>query len=162
MPKVLVTDPIAQEGVDYLAREAEVEVRLKPAPEELLAMIGGYDGLIVRSQTKVTRAVIEAGKRLQVIHIVGGGSRNQVLNQFVADATGRLVVVGPSEATAAGNILVQAIGSGLLSDLADAREVVKRSFPLETIEPGPAGGWDEAYARNLAIGCQHSAISFHR
>lgn len=87
------------------------------------------------------------GRKLSVIHIVGGGSRNQVLNQLVADATGRTVVAGPTEATAAGNILVQAIGSGLLSGLDEAREVVRRSFPPTVVEPGSKDGWDDAYAR---------------
>ncbi|MEN6608509.1 MAG: FGGY-family carbohydrate kinase, partial [Bryobacteraceae bacterium] len=87
------------------------------------------------------------GRKLSVIHIVGGGSRNQVLNQLVANATGRTVVAGPTEATAAGNILVQAIGSGLLSGLDEAREVVRRSFPPTVVEPGSKDGWDEAYAK---------------
>jgi rhamnulokinase len=75
------------------------------------------------------------GKRIGRVHIVGGGSRNQVLNQLAADATGRSVVAGPAEATAAGNILVQAIGAGCVRDLAEAREIVKRSFPLATFDP---------------------------
>jgi rhamnulokinase len=85
------------------------------------------------------------GRRIQVIHIVGGGSKNQLLNQLVADATGRTVVAGPSEATAAGNILVQAMGAGLLAGLAPAREVVKRSFEVTVIEPRSTQGWDAAY-----------------
>jgi D-3-phosphoglycerate dehydrogenase len=93
MPKVLVTDPIAQEGVDYMRREAEVDVKLKPSPEELLAMIGAYDGLIVRSETKVTRAVIEAGKRLQVIGRAGSGVDNIDLD--AATERGVLVVNAP-------------------------------------------------------------------
>ena len=76
MPKILVTDPIAQEGIDFLGREAEVEVHLKPSPEELLKLIGGYEALIVRSETKVTRQVIEAGKRLQVVGRAGSGVDN--------------------------------------------------------------------------------------
>jgi rhamnulokinase len=87
------------------------------------------------------------GKKLEVIHIVGGGSRNQLLNQLVADATGRTVVAGPSEATAVGNILVQAIGSGLVPGLNEAREVVKRSFPPKVIEGKPTPAWDRAYER---------------
>ncbi len=86
-------------------------------------------------------------RKLRVIHIVGGGSRNQVLNQFVADATGRTVVAGPSEATALGNVLVQAIGSGELADLKEARGLIGGSFPLTTVEPHPQGDWDAAYER---------------
>jgi rhamnulokinase len=85
-------------------------------------------------------------RKLKTIHIVGGGSRNRILNQFVADATGHRVVAGPFEATAAGNVLVQGIGSGALSGLAQAREIVRNSFPLATFEPGPQAGWDAAYA----------------
>jgi rhamnulokinase len=86
-----------------------------------------------------------AGNKIRVIHIVGGGSRNQVLNQFVADATNRQVVAGPTEATAAGNVLVQAIGAGQLKSLAEARQVVRASFPLTTVEPKSTDGWDDAY-----------------
>jgi rhamnulokinase len=85
------------------------------------------------------------GRKLTRIHIVGGGSRNMVLNQFVADATGIPVIAGPAEATVAGNILVQAMGSGEVKDLAEIRQVVKRSFDLTTIEPGSRSGWDAAY-----------------
>lgn len=87
------------------------------------------------------------GRKLSVIHIVGGGSRNQVLNQFVADATGRTVVAGPTEATAAGNIMVQAIGSGAVASLAEARGLIRRSFPLTTVEPKPEADWDAAYRK---------------
>ena len=84
-------------------------------------------------------------RRFAVIHIVGGGSQNQVLNQFVADATGRMVVAGPAEATAIGNVLIQAIGSGALSGLEEARAVVRRSFPTRVIEPAPKADWNAAY-----------------
>ncbi len=87
------------------------------------------------------------GRRLEVIHIVGGGSQNHVLNQFAANATGRPVVAGPTEATAAGNVLVQAIGAGRLQGLKEVREVVRASFPLTTFEPQDTGGWDEAYEK---------------
>ncbi len=93
MPKILVTDPIAQEGIDALRREVEVDVKLKPSPNELLAMIGDYDGLIVRSETKVTRPVIEAGKRLQVIGRAGSGVDNIDLD--AATERGVLVVNAP-------------------------------------------------------------------
>jgi rhamnulokinase len=78
---------------------------------------------------------------------VGGGSRNRVLNQFVADATGRPVIAGPAEATAAGNVAVQAIGAGLLEDLREARDLIRRSFPLTVFDPQPQADWDTAYQR---------------
>lgn len=91
------------------------------------------------------------GRRIGVIHIVGGGSQNHVLNQFVADATSRPVIAGPTEATAAGNVLVQAIGAGLLSGLPSAREVVKASFPLKRIEPKHNESWDSAFEKFLSL-----------
>ena len=87
------------------------------------------------------------GRRIERIHIVGGGSRNRVLNQFVADATGRPVIAGPAEATAAGNVAVQAIGAGLLEDLRQARDLIRRSFPLTVFDPQPQADWDTAYQR---------------
>jgi len=76
-----------------------------------------------------------AGHKINTIHIVGGGSRNRLLNQLVASATGRKVVAGPVEATAAGNVLVQAIGAGEAASLDEAREIVRRSFEIELFEP---------------------------
>jgi len=92
-----------------------------------------------------------AARRFDVVHIVGGGSRNALLNQFVADATGRTVVAGPSEATAIGNILIQAMGAGELAGLDAARALVRRSFPVETYEPKATGDWEAAYARYCGL-----------
>ena len=89
MTKVLITDPIAQDGIDLLSQEVEVEVKLRPSPDELLELIRGSEAIIVRSETKVTRAVIEAGERLQVIGRAGMG----VDNIDVETATERGVVV---------------------------------------------------------------------
>jgi rhamnulokinase len=70
------------------------------------------------------------GQGVDVIHIVGGGSRNRLLNQLTADVTGRRVVAGPAEATAAGNALVQAMGAGHLGSLEELRQVVRESFTV--------------------------------
>jgi len=85
------------------------------------------------------------------IHIIGGGSRNRLLNQFTADATGRPVVAGPAEATSIGNILVQALAMGYIGSLDEGREVVRRSFAVSTFEPLSQTAWDEAYARFLKL-----------
>jgi D-3-phosphoglycerate dehydrogenase len=87
--RVLVTDPIAQDGIDALAPCAQVDVKLGIAPDELLRVIGEYDALIVRSQTKVTAAVIDAGKKLEVIGRAGAG----VDNIDVDAATSRGIIV---------------------------------------------------------------------
>jgi len=92
-----------------------------------------------------------SGKRLDPIHIIGGGTKNRLLNQFTADATNRTVVTGPIEATAIGNVLMQAIGLGHLGSLFDAREVVRNSFEVEEYHPGNREGWDEAYEKLLEL-----------
>jgi rhamnulokinase len=84
---------------------------------------------------------------ITTVHIIGGGSQNWVLNRFTADATGRVVVAGPVEATALGNILGQALALGLVGSLEEARRIVAASFRLETYEPHPSPLWDEAYGR---------------
>ena len=92
------------------------------------------------------------GAPISVIHIVGGGTQNRLLCQLTADATNRTVIAGPVEATAIGNILMQALGTGHINSLAEAREAVRRSFPLETYSPtNSRADWDEAYDRFLKL-----------
>lgn len=90
-------------------------------------------------------------KRLRTIHIVGGGSQNHLLCQLTADATQRPVVGGPIEATAIGNVLMQALAQGHIGSLSQGRELVRRSFPLLEYEPREEARWDEAYDRFLRI-----------
>ena len=91
------------------------------------------------------------GRHLSVLHIVGGGSRNRLLNRLSADATGRTVWAGPDECTAAGNVLIQALTLGHLESLREARAVVRRSFPIERFEPAERAVWAEAYERFQAL-----------
>lgn len=91
-----------------------------------------------------------AAPRTDTIHIVGGGSKNTLLNQMTADATGLRVLAGPVEATAAGNVLMQALADGQLRDLADLRATVARSFELTEFTPRHAAAWNDAYARHPA------------
>jgi rhamnulokinase len=92
-----------------------------------------------------------SGKALSVIHIIGGGSRNRLLNQFTADATRCQVIAGPVEATAIGNILLQAISLHHLSSLAEGRALVLRSFDVTSYAPQASSAWDEAYHHYLAL-----------
>jgi len=87
------------------------------------------------------------GKRIKKLHIVGGGSQNMLLNQFAANALQIPVVAGPTECTALGNILIQAITLGHLPSLRAAREVVRNSFEVKTIKPAAAVEWDGAFER---------------
>jgi rhamnulokinase len=87
------------------------------------------------------------GRRIWVLHIVGGGSRNELLNRLTADASGRIVLAGPVEATALGNVLSQMLALGTLPTLQAARTLVRDSFPLTRYEPHPDPHWQEARAR---------------
>jgi rhamnulokinase len=80
-----------------------------------------------------------------VIHVVGGGSQNALLCQFTADACDRPVLAGPVEATAIGNVLVQALGLGVLGSLAEARAVVRQSFAVHTYTPQSPAAWEAPY-----------------
>ncbi len=91
------------------------------------------------------------GRRATVAHIVGGGSRNELLNQFAADALGVPVVAGPVEATAVGNLMVQAVGLGVLPTLAAAQPLIRQAFPIREYRPGDPAPWDRAYARFLRL-----------
>src|SRR5262249_53960250 len=89
------------------------------------------------------------GQRIETIHIVGGGSRNDLLNQFTANACERTVLAGPVEATALGNVLVQARACGEIKSLAELRSIVCESSELRRFEPQSvvAAQWQEARAR---------------
>jgi rhamnulokinase len=87
------------------------------------------------------------GTPLTEIKIIGGGSKNRMLNQFTADATGRVVLAGPVEATALGNIAVQMLATGAVSSLAEARAAIARSFPSDRYQPAETDRWDREYAR---------------
>jgi rhamnulokinase len=105
------------------------------------------EGIALKYRLVLERLEELTSKHLDPIHIIGGGTKNLLLNQFAADATCRPVVTGPVEATAIGNILMQAIGLRHLGSLVEARSVVRTSFTTEVYEPQKAAGWDEAYSR---------------
>ncbi len=106
------------------------------------------DSLALKYRWVISRLETFRGKPIDTIHIVGGGTQNKLLCQLASDATRRTVIAGPIEATAIGNILMQAIGSGRIGSLAQAREMVRRSFPLDVYEPSSDWErWDAAYDR---------------
>jgi rhamnulokinase len=92
------------------------------------------------------------GRHIETIYIVGGGTKNAQLCQAAADACGRRVVAGPIEATAIGNIMMQAIADGAVSNIEEARQIVCSSFGVVEYVPSThTGEWDGAYERFLAI-----------
>jgi len=142
---------------------------LKPGdmPARIRTFCQTTDQPVPRSKGAVIRCVLESlalkyrwvlerieeilGRRLEPIHIVGGGTQNRLLNQFAADATGRQVITGPIEATATGNIIMQAMALGHLASLEEGRKVVRNAFDVTTYEPVSRTGWDEAYARLFTV-----------
>jgi rhamnulokinase len=105
------------------------------------------EGVALKYRLVLERLEELTGKHLDPIHIIGGGTKNRLLNQFTANSTGRTVITGPVEATAIGNILMQAIGMKHVGSLAEAREVVRASFQPEAYHPKQTADWDEAYSR---------------
>lgn len=111
--------------------------------------------LVLESLALKYRSVLHAiedvtGRTINVLHIVGGGIQNELLCQFTANAIGRKVVTGPIEATASGNILMQAKAAGQLKSIDEAREVVRNSFELREYQPQDIGLWDKQYKKSAA------------
>jgi rhamnulokinase len=120
----------------------------QPVPETKGEIIRvALESLAMKYRWVLERLEELTGIRLDPIHIIGGGTKNRLLNQFTAEATCRTVITGPVEATAIGNVLMQAIGLKHLDSLADARDVVRTSFMPEIYEPKQTADWDEAYSR---------------
>ncbi len=91
--------------------------------------------LAVKYKNILDKIEIISNKKINRLHIVGGGSKNKLLNQLTANTTGKNIIAGPVEATALGNILVQAIAGGKIETIKEAREVISLSFPLKFYKP---------------------------
>jgi rhamnulokinase len=109
------------------------------------------ESLALKSRWVLAKLEAVTGRRVDVIHVVGGGAQNRLLCQLTADATGLPVVAGPVEATAIGNIMVQALALGEVGSLAEIREVVRNSQRPLTLEPVDMASWDEAYGRFVGL-----------
>ncbi|MDP9174387.1 MAG: rhamnulokinase [Planctomycetota bacterium] len=113
---------------------------------------GEYIRTCLESLALTYRKTIEGledilARKIKTIHIVGGGTQNELLSQMTANATGREVIAGPIEATAIGNILVQAIATNHIKSLPQAREIVRASFEVKHYTPTDTESWTNAYAR---------------
>jgi len=110
-----------------------------------------FDSLAMKYRWSMEKLETITGKTLDALHIVGGGSQNKLLNQLTANAIKKPVVCGPVEATAIGNLMVQAMALGEVANLSEIRQVVKNSFPTEDYEPKESNMWDEAYGRFIKV-----------
>jgi rhamnulokinase len=138
---------------------------LKPGqmPEKVAAFCRETGQPIPESPGQIARCILESlaliyrkhlevleiltGRHLRKLHIVGGGSQSVLLNQFAANATGRTVLAGPTEATAIGNLLIQALAVGALDSLDALRATVRASFSPEVFTPEDTAQWDAAFTR---------------
>jgi rhamnulokinase len=111
------------------------------------------ESLALKYQTVLGWLEELTGNPIEVIHVVGGGSRNELLNQFTANACNRPVLAGPVEATVLGNLLVQARASNETVSLDDLRTIVRESSALQEFDPdaAPAASWQEARGRFAAL-----------
>ncbi len=126
----------------------------QPAPVDRGAFLRTvYESLALTYRRIHEQIAAVTGRPCRVVHIVGGGSRNELLNQFTADAMGLPVVAGPVEATAVGNLMVQAQGLGALRTLHDALPLIRKAFPIRDHAPNPASraAWEKAYSKFQAL-----------
>lgn len=117
---------------------------------------GEFARCILESLALQYRRVMEMleelqGKKIEVLHVVGGGSQNALLNQFTADAIGKPVLAGPVEATALGNVAVQAIALGEFKNISEARQAVRNSFAVQEFHSRDSAQWDEAYQQFIKL-----------
>ncbi|MFL5243622.1 MAG: rhamnulokinase family protein [Gemmataceae bacterium] len=136
---------------EFCMRSGQV-VPVEPGPFVRCAL----ESLALRYRWVLERLEKLSGRKIEVVHIVGGGCQNELLCQLTADACHRPVLAGPVEATAIGNVLVQAVGLGLVGSLAEAREIVRQSFEVRTYEPRNPESWHEPYSRFLGLLSQAS------
>jgi rhamnulokinase len=107
-----------------------------------------FESLALKYRHAIEQAESLAGRAIETISVVGGGSQNSLLCQLTADATRRPVLAGPVEATALGNLMVQAYARGHLASLGEIREAVRRSVEVQEYEPqGAEDRWQEAYEK---------------
>ena len=124
----------------------------QPVPQTKGAIVRvALESLAMKYRWVLERLEELTGQPAEVLHMVGGGTQNKLLNQLAANAVGRPVITGPIEATAVGNILMQLLATKQIKSLAEGRRIVRASFPTDTYEPQNAAVWRDAYARFLKI-----------
>jgi rhamnulokinase len=125
---------------EYLVRTGQ-----KPIEDKGLMIRSILENLALKYCSIMEAIEDVTGDTVEVLHIVGGGIQNKLLCQFTANALDKKVVTGPIEATAIGNVLMQAIAAGQINSLAEGREIVRNSFQLEEYEPKETSAWRQRY-----------------
>jgi len=110
-----------------------------------------YESLALRYKQVLQHLQELANFPIEKLHIIGGGSRNNMLNTFTANAIGLPVVAGPSEATAMGNLLMQAKAAGLVTEKSEMRRLIRNSVELEIFNPSETTQWQDHYPRYLEV-----------
>jgi rhamnulokinase len=106
-----------------------------------------YDSLVLKYKYVIRQIESVTGKPIEKLHIIGGGANNKMLNQLTADAIGIPVIAGPVEATAIGNMMMQAKALGVVETLEEIREIIRNSFEVVQYLPSPKTDWDEAFKK---------------
>ncbi len=120
----------------------------QPVPEtkgEIARCI--YDSLVLKYKYTIKQIESVTGKTIEKLHIIGGGANNKMMNQLTADALGIPVYAGPTEATATGNLMMQAKAAGVVHSLNEIRQVIKNSFEIVEYVPDPKLNWEAAYKK---------------
>ena len=139
---------------DCFANPADMEQAIReycrttgqPVPEQRGQIVRCiFESLALRYRQVLENLRALSPRPIETLHVIGGGSRNDLLNQFTANAIGIPVVAGPSEATAIGNVMIQAMTVGEATDVAGMRQLISRSIPLKTYHPQDMAAWDAAY-----------------
>jgi rhamnulokinase len=131
--------------------------REEPAPTDPPAVARlVLDSLALRYASVLRTVEALTGRSIEGVHVVGGGSRNDYLNQATADFTGKTVLAGPAEATVVGNVLVQAIAAGRFASLAEAREHAAANLRPKAFSPRDPSAADEAVRRYAAVEARYT------
>jgi rhamnulokinase len=128
---------------------AETNQSVPQSEGELIRCV--VESLALKYRLTLERTEQLTDQRFNGLHMVGGGINNTLLCQFTANAIGREVWAGPVEASAIGNLIVQYIALGQITDLQEARAIIKQSFPLQSYEPQLRDLWEKAYADFLSF-----------
>ncbi len=146
-----VNDPVFLSPGNHPARIRDFCARTgQPIPEtpgEIVRTV--LEGLALAYRDVFEKLTALANRPLDVIHVLGGGSQNALLNQMTADATGKPVLAGPVEATVLGNALVQLLALGEIGSLSEARHLVAQMDGMRYFTPNASPAWDEAFEKNI-------------